>query len=364
MGADGAATAGVASSRLDRRVLTEAAGLCKAAARALKVATKLTAAQRADLERDLAGLKQAISKRDLPAVRRLLAPVDAAVDKVAAQTARSPLFEYAESIGVALAIALLLRGFVVEAFKIPSASMIPTMQIGDFIFVNKVLYGVKVPYTDTKLFDVRGPRPGEVIVFDQPCKHEDFIKRVVATAGDTVEVRCNQLFINGKLVPEQAVPGPCSFWDVDGGSWELKDCKSYRSTLGDYTFTLHHRADGTSSSGEFPINESEIPVCRPGRPDPRTVGKIVRTAPDPALTGNECAPRLHYVVPAGHVFAMGDNRDDSNDSRFWGPVPVANIKGKAMFIWLSLGPKHGTDPSVSGLNWLGMRFERVGNFVH
>src|SRR5262249_20874197 len=103
-----------------------------------------------------------------------------------------------ESIGIAILIALLLRAFVVEAFKIPSSSMVHTLEIGDHIFVNKFLYGVHVPFTDKKLFSLRAPRRGDVIVFINPCDQRDFIKRIVATAGDTVEVRCNILYINGK----------------------------------------------------------------------------------------------------------------------------------------------------------------------
>ncbi len=213
----GAAAGMPAAARLDRRVRAEAKGLVKLAAKALRT-KKQPAADRAALARDLAALEEALAKRDLTAVRRLLPAVDAAVDKIAAQADKSPIIEYASSIITALAIALTLRAFVVEAFKIPSASMIPTMQIGDFIFVNKLIYGLRMPFTDAKVFDVRSPRRGEVVVFRQPCTDDtDFIKRVVALPGDTVEVRCNRLYVNGQHVVETLAEAKHDFLDYKSG---------------------------------------------------------------------------------------------------------------------------------------------------
>jgi len=358
------------AARLDRRVGKEAKALCREARKLL--AGKLPSEDARLLARRLEPVAAALEGRDLAAVRAGLPGLDAAVDKLASG-ARKPVWrEYVESISVAVLIALFLRAFVVEAFKIPSASMIPTMQIGDFIFVNKFLYGVRVPYTKTKLFEVRKPHRGEVIVFMQPCTPErDFIKRIVATEGDTVEVRCEVLYVNGKPMPSTLHDRKCHYQDYDETlhTWSpVSSCSTYRDTIGGYTFEANYsqgRPDGPEPRNDFPTLDDfgdqpgEWPggfVCDKGidRRDPeerdRARGKVVRIAPRTA-EHDECQPQLHYVVPPGHVFCMGDNRWNSNDSRGWGPVPLENIKGKAMFIWFSLGPNN-------------VRWGRIGDFVH
>jgi len=422
-----AVAGGIAAKRLDRRVREEARSALRDVAGAIARKSQVGADDRAMLTRVATPLRDAVVKRDPAAMRRALPAVDAGVDKVVAAVKKSPAREYGESIGVALLIALGLRAFMVEAFKIPSASMVPTMEIGDFIFVNKVLYGVHIPYTDVKLFEVRKPRRGEVIVFKQPCTPErDFIKRIVAVGGDTVEVRCDVLYVNGLEVKETLTDPDCTFWNVPEGSaaWHTDKCSHYTTGLGDEAFSVFHdrerpdaaaaqqlgwpayweqykarriadgataedvdferasqladvypgfgasSAEGNAQSHEFPLSgvdeRSATPGCSGRMYNEHAVGTLVRTAPDPDRLNPTCQPRMHYLVPDGYVFAMGDNRNNSNDSRWWGPVPLENIKGKAIFIWLSMGPPllNGFGERILHLNPLNMRYERMGNFVH
>ncbi|MCG8422846.1 MAG: signal peptidase I [Proteobacteria bacterium] len=287
-------------------------------------------------------------------------------------------------------IALFLRAFVVEAFKIPSGSMIPTMEIGDHIFVNKFLYGVRIPWTRTKFFDFRKPERGEVIVFINPCEQEkDFIKRIVAIGGDTVEVRCNVLYVNGKPVPYELVADSdeCSYWDRDGdadevGRWSEKVCSRYFETIDGVRFQTHYdemrpalERSRQNSKGrlsrsaarlgrghDFPaLYSSGVPTCEghSGRTVDNPTTKLGLT--EDSIPEREeykhlgqCRPTKRYRVPDGHVFVMGDNRDNSSDSRSWGVVPLDNIKGKALFIWWSAKPE-----DAGGVSW-----RRIGKVVH
>jgi signal peptidase I len=365
----------VKASRLDRRVKKEARLLLKMA-RAIKKRPRAEggpAPEKARLLDEVAlGVDAALGRKDLAAVRAQLPRLDAIVDDLGVGHGKSTIREYVESIGVAIAIALVLRAFVVEAFKIPSSSMIPTMEIGDHIFVNKFIYGVRIPWTRTKLFEVRPPERGEVIVFMNPCTPErDYIKRIVAVAGDTVEMRCSVLYINGAPVPhELAQSEGCEYWDYDeeDNRWDEKKCSRYRERLGETSYEAFYsherpgrdaRTPRDADFHDFPKfldNASQVPSCSTGMlnaPEhPPPVGRLVRTV-DARAAKTDCTPQLHYVVPEGYVFAMGDNRDNSNDSRAWGPVPVENIKGKALFIWWSSSAKSD-----------GPRFERMGKIVH
>lgn len=370
-------------NKLARKVRKESRALVKETRRGLsRHGYKLGPEVKAELGRRADELEAALDAGDQPAMRAALLPLDELVDEHLSMARKSPLREYTESIGIAVLIAILLRAFVVEAFKIPSGSMLPTMEIGDHIFVNKVVYGVRIPYTTIHILPWRGPERGEVIVFINPCTPEkDYIKRVVALGGDTVEVRCDRLYVNGEMVPYERVSdeGRCEHWDYDsrtGEGWHKVGCSMYRETLDGHTYeTLHpprrpevdgRRDESVSSfidpmdvrSQDFPTSQG-APDCTPHEDErspeqrERSLGRIEQSWPESQKYEGECAPFRRYVVPEDHVFVMGDNRYNSHDSRAWGSVPVENIKGKALFIWWS------RKPAEQG----GVQWERMGKLV-
>ncbi len=370
---------------LDRRVRREARELVREARAALLVKKGLRG-KGGDLESVVDTVDKALAGKDLQRVRYHLPVLDALCDELIQRSPKSVTRDYIESIGTAVLIALALRAFVVEAFKIPSSSMYPTVEIGDHIFVNKFIYGMRIPWTNTKLFQLRAPRRGEVIVFVQPCEPDvDYIKRVIATAGETVEVRCNVVYVNGVANPNVLVAAESEYQDYDEGTattpgrWFMRSISEYRETSpsGDYDVYqdpgrpardkslagLDDSSANPGDSNDFPhIGEGAHtvpPSCASSGSHIETnqlPGTIVETKP-PGPGTKVCEPQLHYVVPPGHVFVFGDNRFNSRDSRVWGAVPLDNIKGNALFIWLSYsdwGP----------LNWSGMRWSRIGSFVH
>lgn len=176
---------------------------------------------------------------------------------------KSTFREYAEAAAIAILLALFIRAFVVQAFKIPSGSMEPTLLVGDHILVNKFLYGIKLPYIQTTLIPISEPKRGDIIVFIYPeDKSKDFIKRVIGIPGDRIQLQGRQIYINGRLFEDRH-----GYYDEKSGN----------------------------------PNRSFGPV----------------------------------VVPKDHYFVMGDNRDHSLDSRFWGFVPSSSVKGKAFIIYWS-----------------------------
>jgi signal peptidase I len=352
------------ASRLDRRIKKEAKALLKEARGALLKKPDLRG-KSGELAPVVAATEQALGNNDMTGLRRQLPQLDALVDELIQRPAKSAMGERVESLVVAVLLALALRAFVIEAFKIPSSSMYPTLEIGDHIFVNKFIYGLRIPWTSTKFLELRKPKRGEVIVFMQPCEPDrDYIKRVVATAGDTVEVRCGILYVNDVAVPQELIAAKTAYDDNDvAGEWRSRPVSRYRETVGEMKYEtfhdpLHAEAPGrVEDRSDFPVHDFP-PSCATGGPagvpaDNQALGDLVE-ARNPS--SDVCGPRLHYVVPAGHVFCMGDNRDNSNDSRFWGSVPLENIKGKALFIWLSYS-------EWSPWDWSGMRWARIGDFV-
>jgi signal peptidase I len=232
-------------------------------------------------------------------------------------------------------VALLLRVFVVEAFKIPSGSMIPTLEIGDHIFVNKFNFGIAIPWfgRQLRIIDFAPPTPGDVIVFISPPAAdnagEDFIKRVVAGPGQEIRLVDGQLIIDGKEQPRQ-----------NGGAYMYEDVDEQQGRL--------HRRNVVRYIEEVNgVKHAILLESVHGNNWPRGYRD---------LHGLECTEDSCRVKP-GFVFCMGDNRDKSSDSRFWGAVPVQNIKGKAMFVWMSFGG-HAIDAG-----FLGVRWKRLGTWI-
>ena len=214
--------------------------------------------------------------------------------------------EYSISFFPVILIVFGLRSFLVEPFKIPSGSMIPTLLIGDFILVNKFTYGIRLPVLNTKVLDLNNPQHGDVMVFRYPADPSlDYIKRVVGLPGDRIEYRNKMLTVNGKLVPRRQI--------ADYESRErLQYFPRYLESFDgkEHEIILDKDAPGfTARSMDFSHSEN----CDYNN------GNLVCT------------------VPAGHYFVMGDNRDNSSDSRVWGFVPDENIVGKAFFVWMNFG---------------------------
>ena len=207
---------------------------------------------------------------------------------------KSTFREYAEAIVIALILALFIRTFVVQAFKIPSGSMLPTLQIGDHILVSKFIYGIRNPFTGKVIIPIRKPQPGDIVVFKFPRDPRvDYIKRVIAVAGDTVEVRDKKVYVNGKPIDDK--------------------------------YAVHT---------------------------------------DPRILPRSVSPRDNFgpvTVPAGKIFVMGDNRDNSYDGRFWGFVDLNAVLGKAYVIYWSWDVQK---PLFSLDRIESIRWNRLGDIVH
>ncbi len=216
--------------------------------------------------------------------------------------------EYARSFFPVILAVFLLRSFLVEPFKIPSGSMIPTLQVGDFILVNKFTYGIRLPIISKKIVELNNPQRGDVMVFHYPENPSvDYIKRVVGLPGDVIVYRGKQLLVNG-AVQEQTNKDVYTY--VDNGL-SIIHSNRYREKLGDRAHEILINPDvpgfHLASVAEFPLREQ----C------------------------NYSHDEMRCTVPAGHYFTMGDNRDNSRDSRYWGFVPDRLIVGKAFFIWMN-----------------------------
>src|SRR5436190_4260441 len=194
-----------------RRAQLEARHLLKEARRILKrKGDQIAGAVAATVRSAVQAVADAAEAGDVERMRKANVALDEVMDDHLSFARKSTLREYAESIGVAIAVALLLRAFVVEAFQIPSGSMIPTLEVGDHIFVSKFPYGLSSSFTDTKVLQYAQPQPGDVIVFKFPQDTStDYIKRVVGLPGDAIEVRQGQLYVNGNEIHRERLPVPC-----------------------------------------------------------------------------------------------------------------------------------------------------------
>lgn len=220
--------------------------------------------------------------------------------------------------GPAVLAVFAIRSAIAEPFRIPSGSMVPTLEIGDHILVSKFSYGLKVPFTKFVLVPLGEPTPGDIIVFEWPPNPElDYIKRVVGVPGDEVEVIDNVVYVNG-VAQEKEFVEQLVFKD---DSCREEKVKAYREDLqGVEHWVLTSTAYGRQSLANFPKT----------------------------------------IIPEDHVFVMGDNRDNSADSRVWGTVPNQNIKGRAHFVWLSYDACMANEPN--GMPLFGeFRMERIGH---
>ena len=206
--------------------------------------------------------------------------------KLRAQDAEQPIVvEYSISFFPVLLLVFVIRSFLFEPFQIPSESMVPTLEVGDFILVNKFAYGVRLPVIGTKVIPVADPEPGDVMVFIPPHTSRYYIKRVIGLPGDYIRIENNQVWVNNVAYTQERL-------EKLNDQMLSSDYLSNES-IGERVHGIHTR----------------VPSGRYGR-------------------------NQEYVVPDGHYFMMGDNRDNSLDSRSWGAVPEANIVGKAVAIWM------------------------------
>ncbi len=244
--------------------------------------------------------------------------------------------EYARSFLPIILIVLVVRSFLFEPFRIPSDSMMPTLLQGDFLFVNKFAYGLRLPVLNVKVVPIGGPQRGDVIVFRKPSEPGvNYIKRLIGLPGDRIEVRGDAVWVNGRAMAVR-----------DTGAYTEDDC-----------YEGFHQGVETLDAGDHRVMYCPVAITRPPYSCARTHTMMqcpagagaASMASDPTF-----APTGTWTVPDGYYFFMGDNRDNSQDSRFdeLGFVPEANLVGRAVRIWASFGP--GFAP----------RWGRIGMAVH
>lgn len=209
---------------------------------------------------------------------------------------KSLVREYTEALTIAILLALFIRTFIIEAFKIPSGSMKPTLLIGDHLLVNKFNYGIKLPFLDKYIIRFKKPERGDVVVFKYPKEESvDYIKRVIGVEGDIIEIRNNQLYVNNKKIENQPIEKKVKKQLIDiYNDNEMSDADAYQEVIG---------------------KKQHIILDQPNKNKNEFFGPV--------------------TVPKNSIFAMGDNRDNSQDSRYWGYVKLEKVKGKALIIYWS-----------------------------
>jgi len=237
--------------------------------------------------------------------------------------------EYPKSFFPVLLIVFLLRSFVAEPFKIPSSSMRPTLDVGDFILVNKFAYGLRLPILEQKIVPLADPLRGDVVVFRYPLNPaQDFIKRIVGLPGDTVAYQDKKLTVNG-------VP------------WAQQSAGSYSYLEGLRFETMEQFSEAVPAAGAAKAHLAAVDPALPSV----SPGQVRAFAGRDNCVYNSDGSGFVCKVPAGQYFVMGDNRDRSDDSRYWGFVPDDHLRGRAFFIWF---------------NWddiSGLAFKRVGSGI-
>lgn len=226
------------------------------------------------------------------------------------------VLEYVQALFGAIVLAVLIRGFVFEPFKIPSESMMPTLLVGDHIFVKRFAYGLRVPFTKKWITEFGDPERGDVVVFSFPQDESvDFIKRVVGVPGDKIVMKSGVLFVNGKEVENHDVTLDST--NPENRCWMQLDEASAQILPKGFEPYPYYRMIQSFQPKVEKFENGQTHYTQRSKVAPRD-------------TDGE------WVVGPREFFVMGDNRDHSEDSRFWGFVPRANLKGKAEFIWLSL----------------------------
>ena len=254
----------------------------------------------ADLEAADAARREGLAKQGIT-------QVDGNVDEAKARVLAQPWWlDWTAGLFPVILLVFLLRSFLFEPFKIPSGSMLPTLESGDLILVNKFDYGVRLPVINKKIIANRDPQRGDVMVFHYPPDPRiDYIKRVVGVPGDVIAYENKVLSINGKRVETSPLP---DYYDDDSQRY-VKQMKERLGAIDHRILVRDDRPAFVSGIEAFPMREA----CR------------------------YSAEGVACTVPAGHYFMMGDNRDNSIDSRYWGFVPDRNIVGRAFFVWMNFG---------------------------
>ncbi len=247
-------------------------------------------------------------------------------DDTAPVQQKGALRENIEAIVIALILALFIRTFFVQAFKIPTGSMLETLQIGDHILVNKFIYGVKIPFAQKTVIPVKNPKKDDIVVFIYPVDKRDFIKRVVGVGGDKIEIKNKKVYINDKFSGNKPF--------IKTGSHTIQDC-------------------GIKGDEFKKIWQKQLAL------------QLKRYNNNGSYTSPPCL-RDNFgpiTVPEGSLFVMGDNRDNSHDSRFWGFVPLSAVKGKAMIIYWSWDSTVKKDMVDRLMFWKWVRWNRIGDLL-